>query len=100
MINDANIVATDVMASNGVIHVIDAVILPAVLAAASAAQMTNGISARRMGDGDRQGGYQGLRERSELHEVAIGPVAGGDPMRPSSLRQVSRQVSSATRSTQ
>ena len=28
MINDANIVATDVKASNGVIHVIDAVILP------------------------------------------------------------------------
>ena len=28
MINGANIVATDVMASNGVIHVIDAVILP------------------------------------------------------------------------
>ena len=42
MINGANIVATDVMASNGVIHVIDAVILPP---AASAAQMTNGISA-------------------------------------------------------
>ncbi|MEZ4622198.1 MAG: fasciclin domain-containing protein [Caldilineaceae bacterium] len=28
MINDANIVATDIEASNGVIHVIDAVILP------------------------------------------------------------------------
>ena len=28
MINDANIVATDVAASNGVIHVIDSVILP------------------------------------------------------------------------
>jgi uncharacterized surface protein with fasciclin (FAS1) repeats len=28
MINEANVVATDVMASNGVIHVIDAVILP------------------------------------------------------------------------
>ncbi len=27
-VNDANVVATDVMASNGVIHVIDAVILP------------------------------------------------------------------------
>jgi uncharacterized surface protein with fasciclin (FAS1) repeats len=28
MINDANVVATDIEASNGVIHVIDAVILP------------------------------------------------------------------------
>ena len=27
-INDVNIVATDIVASNGVIHVIDAVILP------------------------------------------------------------------------
>jgi uncharacterized surface protein with fasciclin (FAS1) repeats len=28
MVNDANVVATDIMASNGVIHVIDKVILP------------------------------------------------------------------------
>jgi uncharacterized surface protein with fasciclin (FAS1) repeats len=28
MINDANVVATDIMATNGVIHVIDSVILP------------------------------------------------------------------------
>jgi len=28
MIDDANVTATDVMASNGVIHVIDAVLLP------------------------------------------------------------------------
>ena len=28
-INEANVVAADVMASNGVIHVIDAVIMPA-----------------------------------------------------------------------
>jgi uncharacterized surface protein with fasciclin (FAS1) repeats len=27
-VNEANVVATDVMASNGVIHVIDAVIVP------------------------------------------------------------------------
>ena len=37
MINDANIVATDVVASNGVIHVIDKVILPPAPAAEEAA---------------------------------------------------------------
>jgi len=36
MINDANIVATDIVASNGVIHVIDKVILPAADEAAAA----------------------------------------------------------------
>jgi uncharacterized surface protein with fasciclin (FAS1) repeats len=28
MVNDANVVQTDILASNGVIHVIDAVLLP------------------------------------------------------------------------
>ena len=37
MINDANIVATDIVASNGVIHVIDSVILPPAPEAAAAA---------------------------------------------------------------
>ena len=37
MINDANIVATDIAASNGVIHVIDSVILPPAEEAAAAA---------------------------------------------------------------
>jgi uncharacterized surface protein with fasciclin (FAS1) repeats len=51
MINDANIVATDVMASNGVIHVIDSVILPPAAAAAKAvpAAMTNGITSPKDG---------------------------------------------------
>jgi uncharacterized surface protein with fasciclin (FAS1) repeats len=40
MINDANIVATDIMASNGVIHVIDKVILPP----ATPAAQDNGIT--------------------------------------------------------
>jgi uncharacterized surface protein with fasciclin (FAS1) repeats len=48
MINDANITATDVMASNGVIHVIDKVILPPAEAAAPAAPaapaMANGFT--------------------------------------------------------
>ena len=47
MINDANITATDIMASNGVIHVIDSVILPpaAATAAPVAAMSENGIMA-------------------------------------------------------
>jgi uncharacterized surface protein with fasciclin (FAS1) repeats len=53
MIEGAGIVATDVMASNGVIHVIDSVILPpapaAAPAAAAAAGMSNGISAPKDG---------------------------------------------------
>jgi uncharacterized surface protein with fasciclin (FAS1) repeats len=45
MINDANIVATDVLASNGVIHVIDKVIMPpAKPAAAAAAAPANGFT--------------------------------------------------------
>jgi uncharacterized surface protein with fasciclin (FAS1) repeats len=49
MIDGANIVATDVMASNGVIHVIDSVILPPAQAAAPAAGMANGINAPKDG---------------------------------------------------
>ena len=46
MIENANIIVTDVMASNGVIHVIDAVILPP---AAPAAAMANGITSPKDG---------------------------------------------------
>ncbi len=53
MINDANITATDVMASNGVIHVIDKVILPPAAAtakpAAAPAPMANGIASPKAG---------------------------------------------------
>ena len=49
MIEGAGIVATDVLASNGVIHVIDSVILPPAVAAAPAAGMSNGISASKDG---------------------------------------------------
>ena len=49
MIEGAGIVATDVMASNGVIHVIDSVILPPAKAAAPAAGMNNGISTPKDG---------------------------------------------------
>ena len=43
MINDANIVATDVVASNGVIHVIDKVILPPAAEEAAAAPVAGTI---------------------------------------------------------
>ena len=49
MIEGAGIVATDVMASNGVIHVIDSVILPPAAAAAPAAGMSNGLNAPKDG---------------------------------------------------
>ena len=49
MIEGADIVATDVMASNGVIHVIDSVILPPAAAAAPAAGMSNGLNAPKDG---------------------------------------------------
>ncbi len=50
MINDANIVATDVMASNGVIHVIDKVILPPAEAPVAAAPApANGFTSPKDG---------------------------------------------------
>lgn len=48
MINGANIISTDIMATNGVIHVIDAVILPPA-AADTGADMTNGIKSPKDG---------------------------------------------------
>jgi uncharacterized surface protein with fasciclin (FAS1) repeats len=49
MIEGANIVATDIMASNGVIHVIDSVILPPAASAPAAAAHPNGITAPKAG---------------------------------------------------
>lgn len=48
-INDATIVATDVIASNGVIHVIDKVILPPAAAPAAASAPANGITSPKEG---------------------------------------------------
>jgi uncharacterized surface protein with fasciclin (FAS1) repeats len=55
MINGANIISTDIMATNGVIHVIDSVILPPAAGAAAAetkpaAMPENGIMAPKAGE--------------------------------------------------
>lgn len=53
MINGANITATDIMATNGVIHVIDSVILPPAAPRCSVRQRPDGAEGRR--DGQRCG---------------------------------------------
>ena len=76
MINGANITATDIMASNGVIHVIDSVILPPAAAAARRRrrrQRPHGSEGRRVGE--RDCGCHGQCQRPELQQVAAGPAA-------------------------
>jgi uncharacterized surface protein with fasciclin (FAS1) repeats len=81
MINDANIVATDVMASNGVIHVIDKVLLPpAAPAAATPAAATNGFT--NLKDGAKVSGeveLQGYANDPKFAKWQIDVLPGGDP---------------------
>lgn len=73
MINGANIVATDVMASNGVIHVIDSVILPPT-------PMSNGISAPKNGatvSGSLE--VKGYASDSSFLKWQLDLLPGGDP---------------------
>jgi uncharacterized surface protein with fasciclin (FAS1) repeats len=81
MINDAAIVATDVMASNGVIHVIDKVILPpAKPAAAAAAAPTNGFT--NLKDGAKVSGEVELKGNASDPNFArwqLDVLPGGDP---------------------
>ena len=51
MVNESNVTATDIAASNGVIHVIDAVLIPAADGAAGEA-MGDDMSSEDMSDGD------------------------------------------------
>jgi len=77
MINDANIVATDVMASNGVIHVIDKVILPA--AAAATPAMANGFT--NLKDGARVSGtvdVKGNASDPNFDKWQLDVLPGGD----------------------
>ncbi len=80
MINDANIVATDVMASNGVIHVIDTVILPPAAPATAAAAMTNGFT--NLPDGATISGtveVQGYASDPNFQKWQLDVLPGGDP---------------------
>ena len=82
MINGANIVATDVLASNGVIHVIDSVILPpaAETAAAEAApaQSDSDMAAGDMAAGDMAAGDMAAGDAGEAPAPATMPVTGGE----------------------
>jgi uncharacterized surface protein with fasciclin (FAS1) repeats len=80
MINGANIVATDVMASNGVIHVIDQVILPPAKPAAAAAAMSNGFS--NLKDGAKVSGevdLKGYAADPNFAKWQLDVLPGGDP---------------------
>jgi hypothetical protein len=81
MINDANIVATDVLASNGVIHVIDKVIMPpAKPAAAAAAATANGFT--NLKDGAKVSGeveLKGYANDPSFAKWQLDVLPGGDP---------------------
>jgi uncharacterized surface protein with fasciclin (FAS1) repeats len=79
MINGANIVATDVMASNGVIHVIDQVILPPAKPAVAAAAMSNGFS--NLKDGAKVSGeveLKGYAADPNFAKWQLDVLPGGD----------------------
>jgi uncharacterized surface protein with fasciclin (FAS1) repeats len=80
MINGANIVATDVMASNGVIHVIDQVILPPAKPAAAAPAMANGFT--NLKDGAKVSGeveVKGHAMDPNFSKWQVDVLPGGDP---------------------
>jgi transforming growth factor-beta-induced protein len=62
MINDATIVTTDIAASNGVIHVIDAVLLPP--------------AEGEMGAGEAMTGTETMTETEAMTDTAAAPAAG------------------------
>jgi len=80
-IQGANIVATDVMASNGVIHVIDKVILPpAPAAAAKTPAMANGITSPE--DGAKVSGtaeIKGYANDPTFQKWQLDVLPGGNP---------------------
>ncbi len=84
MINGANIVATDVMASNGVIHVIDSVILPPAGAASPAPETAaqpkaNGFT--NLKDGDTVRGtveLKGYADDANFLKWQLDVLPGGD----------------------
>ena len=72
MINDANVVATDIETSNGVIHVIDSVILPPADEAAASSESA-AASSSDMGSSD-----MGSSEAAAAQEPQTMPVTGGE----------------------
>lgn len=88
MINDAAVVAADIETSNGVIHVIDSVILPPadeVVEAAAAAASSEGAAASDsaasssdMGSSDMGSSDMGSSETAAAPEPQTMPVTGGE----------------------
>ena len=75
-VNEANIVATDIETSNGVIHVIDSVILPPSVAAAAAAAMAEEAPAEEAAAADAAA--EGTSEEAPAADIVDTAVAAGD----------------------
>ena len=70
MVNDANIVAADIEASNGVIHVIDKVILPSAEGEMAEAEMSDAAEGD-MAEGDMA---EGDMAESDMAEAEMAPA--------------------------
>jgi len=81
MIEDAGILATDVMASNGVIHVIDKVIMPPAEAAAPVAAATaNGLTSPKSGAAvSGEVDVKGVANDPSFSKWQLDLLPGGDP---------------------
>ena len=75
-VNEANIVATDIETSNGVIHVIDSVILPPSVAAAASAAMAEEAPAEEAAAADAAA--EGTSEEAPAADIVDTAVAAGD----------------------
>jgi transforming growth factor-beta-induced protein len=76
MVNDANIIAADIEAGNGVIHVIDSVILPPSLAAASA-EATPEATAEATAEATPEATVEAAAEAAPVTDIVDTAVAAG-----------------------